>query len=108
MTFLLPTKLDLRPFAHFGILDLKDIELLHESRLDTGEDLMDQVKFFTGDMDKDQLKKQIIRIRSYLRVRQREPHHFPVDYCQEVIYCISELVNTYTEHCFVLLLLISI
>ena len=83
------------PFAHFGILDEVDIDLLENTRLDTEEELPENVEFHLGEhwRDKEFLKKQVIRIRAYARVLHRERQHYKPDHCQSVIYCLQELIN---------------
>jgi len=82
------------PLIHFGILALKDIDLLEQTKFDDEEELQDNVKFHTADLTKEEKKKQIIRIRAYARVLQRERQHYKPEHCQSVIYNLQELINT--------------
>jgi len=80
--------------AHFGILDFVDIDLLEQTKFDNEEDLKEDVTFHSADLTKEQKKKQVIRIRAYARVLQRERHHYTPNHCQSVIYYLQELINT--------------
>jgi hypothetical protein len=86
---------DYNPYAHFGILDEADIELLHESRDYTPEDFEDQASFWTGGTSEERIQKQIGRIAAYVKVIEvmKEPQSFKVQHCLEVIYFLTTVIN---------------